>query len=289
MDWRFPMSVPRSEPIVPAQPTLDSYGFLELSLFRTYTRESIRAAYGVEVPAFDPSRPIKTWFDSTFEDSDPADLVIYKIFAQDSKGQWGARQLVLPAGEAATLNLPGVVRYPPYVVGPTKAARGTNSAIWPETLSLRSEAESMLAELGLSSLELFDEGEGSVFPVNYGDEPRRQWFFVYKGEVHSIGGLLGAKNAKGIGYPGHWLVGDTIEWIADPPAPTGLQDTRPPREVPVRDLLPNERITMALMGPVIVRTDRLQAQAEASGQFTASDRQTLKDIQRMLQQSMPKA
>jgi len=38
------------------------------------------------------------------------------------------------------------------------------------------------------------------------------------------------------------------------------------------------------MGPVIVRTDRLQAQAEASGQFTETDRLTLKEIQRLIQQ-----
>ncbi len=282
------MPIPRSEPTVPAQPKLDSYGFRELALFKTYTRESIRAAYGVEVPAFDPSRVIKAWFDSTVDTSDPSNVVIYRTIAPDAKGQWGVRQLVMPASEAATLNLPGVVQYPPYVVAPTKAARGVNSGIWPETLSLRSEAEALLAELGLSSLELFDEGEGSVFPVIYGDEPRRQWFFVDKGEVHSIGGLLGNKNAKGIGYPGHWVVGDSVEWVFDPPAPTGLQDARPPREVPVRDLLSNEKVAMTMMGPVIVRTDRAQAQAEASGQFTDADRQVLKDIQRMLQLQQPK-
>ena len=283
------MSIPRSEPIAPAQPKQDSYGFRELALFKTHTRESIRTTYGVEVPAFDPSRVIKSWFDSTVDTSDPTNVVIYRIFAPDTKGQWGVRQLVMPATEAATLNLPGVVQYPPYVVAPTKAARGANSGIWPETLSLRSEAEALLVELGLSSLVLYDEGEGSVFPVIYGDEPRRQWYFIYKGEVHSIGGLLGNKNAKGIGYPGHWSVGETIEWVPDPAAPTGLLDTRPPREVPVRELLPNEKITVTMMGPVIVRTDRTQAQAEAAGQFTEADRQTLKDIQHMVQSLTPKA
>jgi hypothetical protein len=283
------MSIPRSEPIAPAQPALDSYGFRELALFKTYTRDSIRSAYGLEIPAFDPTRLIKTWFDSTIDTSQPDNIVIYKIIGPDSKGQWGPRQLVVPAGEAATLNLPGSILYPPYVVAPTTAARGINSVIWPETLSLRSQADALLAELGLSNLELSDEGAGSVFPVNYGDEPRRQWFFVYNGEVHSIGGLLGNKNANGVGYPGHWSVGNTVEWIPDPPAPTGLQDVRPPREVPVRDLLPNEKINMTLMGPVIVRTDRLQAQAQASGLFTDLDRQALKDIQQMVQQLLPKS
>ncbi|MEO5924840.1 MAG: hypothetical protein ABIR70_13555 [Bryobacteraceae bacterium] len=283
------MPIPRSEPVVPIQPKQDSYGFRELALFQTYTREGIRADYGVEIPAFDPTRVIKTWFDSTVDTSDPANIVIYKVIAQDAKGQWSVRQMVMPAREAATLNLPGVILYPSYVIAPTKAARGVNSGIWPETLSLRSEGLALLGELGLSNLQLFDEGEGSVFPVVYGDdEPRRQWFFVYKGEVHGVGGLLGIKNAKGIGYPGHWAVGETIDWVPDPEPPTGLKDARPPREVPVRDLLPNEKIAMTLMGPIIVRTDRMQAQAEASGQFTEMDRQTLKEIQRLVQQLAPK-
>ncbi len=282
------MPLPYSEPLAPLQPKQDSYGFRELALFRTYTRETLRAAFGIEAPAFDPSRVIKTWFDSTADTSDPANVVVYKVIVPDQKGQWNLRQMVLPAGEAATLNLPGAVQYPTYVIAPTSAYRGVNSGIWPITLSLRSEAAALLEELGLGELELVDEGVGTVFPVIYGDDPRRQWFFTYQNEVHNVGSLLASRNAAGVGSPGHWLVGDKVEWVADPSAPTGLQDPRPPREVPVRDLLPNEKISMTLMGPVIVRTDRLQAQAEASGQFTEADRLTLKEIQRLLQQLVPR-
>jgi len=282
------MPIPRSEPAVPAQPKQDAYGFADLALFKTYTRESLRTAFGAEAPPFDPARQIKAWFDSTADISDPANVVVYKVAAPDAQGQWALRQVVMPAREAATLNLPGYVQYPPYVIAPTKAARGVSSGIWPDTLSLRSEADALLEELGLSGVQLLDEGVGSAFPVIYGDEPRRQWFFVYKGQVRSIAGLLINKNARGVGAPGHWSVGDTIEWIPDPPAPTGLQDTRPPRQVPVRDLLPNEKISMTLMGPVVVRTDLQQALAESASQFTETDRLTLKEIQRLLQQLVPK-
>jgi hypothetical protein len=275
------MTVPHSEPLVPAQPKQPSYGFSELALFKNYTRDSFRAAFGVEAPAFDPARLIKTWFDSTADASDPANIVIYKTISSDAKGQWGIRQLVMPAREAATLNLPGSVSYPEYVIAPTKAARGGVTGIWPVTLSLLSEAEALLEELGLKEVELRDEGATSSLPVYYGDEPRRQWFFGYKGSTYGIGELLASKHRNGIGAPGHWSVGDAIAWIADPPAPTGLNDTRVPREMPVRELLANERISMTLMGPTVLRTD---LQTESTGQFTDGDRAVLREIQRFVQQ-----
>ena len=59
------MSSPVSVPAVPPQPNQAVYGFQELALFKSYTRESYRAAFGVEPPPWDPSRLKKTWFDST--------------------------------------------------------------------------------------------------------------------------------------------------------------------------------------------------------------------------------
>lgn len=276
------MTTPHSQAVIPVQPPQDSYGFSELALFKSYSRERFRAEFGVEAPPFDPARLIKTWFDSAADTADPANVAVYKVIARDPKGQWGIRQMVLPASEAATVNLPGKVTYPLYVIAPTRAARAGVSGVWPVTLSLESEARALLAELGLSNAILYDEGAGSAMPVDYGDDPRRMWNFAHKGQSYSVGGLLASKHREGIGAPGRWVIGETIEWIADPPAPTGLDDTRPPRELPVRDLLPNERIAQTLMGALIVRTDRQQALAEATGQFTAADRAVLLDIQRRL-------
>lgn len=197
------MTIPHSEPVIPSQPAQPSYGFSELALFKNYTRESFRAAFGAQAPAFDPARLIKTWFDSTADTSDGANVAVYKVVSSDARGQWGIRQLVIPAREAAALNLPGVVCYPVYVIAPTKAARGVVTGIWPVTLSLLAEAQPLLAELGLTGVELKDEGAGSSLPVFYGDDPLRQWFFAYKGSTYGIGELLASKHRNGIGAPGH--------------------------------------------------------------------------------------
>jgi hypothetical protein len=278
------MTTPFSRAVTPPQPAKDAYGFEELALFRSFTRDSFRAQFGTEAPPYDPTRLIKTWFDSTADTSDPANVAVYKVFARDAKGAWGLRQMVLSAAEAATVNLPGAVEYPPYVIAPTRANRAGVSGIWPVTLSLETEARALLAELGLAELPLYDEGAGSAMPVDYAGDPRRMWNFVYKGVPYSVGGLLASKYRNGVGAPGRWAVGETIEWIPAPPAPTGLDDTRPPREMPVRDLLPNERIAMNMMGPMIVRTDRQQAQAEMAGQFTPADRAILRELQQMVAQ-----
>src|SRR5205085_6428857 len=68
------MSQPISTPVVPPQPNLPYYGVAELALFKIYTRETYRAAFGIEAPSFDPSRVIKTWFDTTADTSQPDNI-----------------------------------------------------------------------------------------------------------------------------------------------------------------------------------------------------------------------
>lgn len=213
------MNIPISKPVAPAQPDSDSYNFADLALFQTYTRETFRAKFGLEAPAYNPARLMKTWFDSTADTSDPGNVSVYKVFGRDQRGQWSLRQLVLPAAEAATVNLPGAPAYPEYVISPTKAARAGVSPIWPVILSLASDARALLRELGLSELDLVDQGSGSVMPVDYADDPRRAWDFIYKGAQYNVGSLLALKYRNGIGAPGEWVVGDKIEWIPAPPAP----------------------------------------------------------------------
>jgi hypothetical protein len=48
--------------------------------------------------------------------------------------------------------------------------------------------------------------------------------------------------------------------------------------MPVRDLLPNEKFQMGLMGVSIIRTDLSQQQGQLDGQFTPDDRATLQQI-----------
>jgi hypothetical protein len=275
------MSTPISQPAIPAQPLSLAYGIQDLALLKTYSRDSYLAAFGVQAPAWDPSRVRKTWFDSTVDASDPSNVAVYKVIAPDSTGTWAVRQLVMPASEAAAVNLPGLVTYPPYAVAPTQATRG-GSSINPNYLSLESDARAMMALFG--GANLYDEGNGGMFPIVYpANEPRRAWDFMFKGTAVNVGALLMRLNANGVGAPGTWdASGAEPVWIPAPTPPDGVNDMRPPRPVPVRALLPNEKLQAGLMGVSVVRTDLQQQSDEAAGQFTPDDRATLQQIYRML-------
>jgi hypothetical protein len=99
----------------------------------------------------------------------------------------------------------------------------------------------------------------------------------------SVGALLLNRNANGMGSPGAWdSSGSEPVWIAAPQAPTGLTDVRLPRPLPLRDLLPNEKLQTGLMGASVVRTDLQQQANEQNGQFTPDDRATLQAIYRIV-------
>jgi hypothetical protein len=275
------MSIPVSRPVVPPQPDKEAYGFADLALFQTYTRDTYLAAFGMQAPPWDASRPPKFWFDSSADLSAPGNVSAYKIFAVDSSGTWALRQMVLPAAVAAAVNLPGAFTYPRYVISPTDSTRG-GSPQNPLYLSLESDARTLMAALGGSAL--VDEGATVYFPVFYSaDEPRRMWAILLNGHQQNVGELLAGRSARGIGSPGHWdtSAGFAV-WVADPPGRTGLDDPRPSQPVPVRDLLPNEKIQSGLMGVSIVRTDLQDANARLTGAFTADDRGTLDSIYQLL-------
>ena len=60
-----------SQPVVPAQPSTQFYTIQDLALFKSYSRDSYRAAFAAEAPAYDPTRLRKSWFDSTVDVSSP--------------------------------------------------------------------------------------------------------------------------------------------------------------------------------------------------------------------------
>ncbi|MBV8846582.1 MAG: hypothetical protein JO307_27570 [Bryobacterales bacterium] len=277
------MSNPVSQPVIPPQPNEEYYGTQALGLFQTFNRDTYLSTFGVQAPSYDPTRLIKSWFDSTVDASNPSNIAVYKIVAQDQNGHWGLQQLVMPASEAATVNLPGTIVYPPYMIAPTQATRA-GSGINALYLSLQSDAQEILTEIGGTSL--LDEGNSPVFPVIYpANEPRRVWDVVLDGEPLNVGLLLNQKYEQGVGAPGHWDTSQgTAVWVADPPPPTGTNDTRPPRPMPVRNLLPNEQLQTGLMGVGVVRTDLQQSAEAAAGLFTADDRATLKQIYEIVSQ-----
>lgn len=177
----------------------DVYSPVELDLFQQYTRETYSAAFGVDAPAWDPTRLLKSWFDSTVFTPQPA-TVTYQVFGQDTTGAWGFQNLTLALADAASVNLPGAITYPQYVVQPTDATRGT-SGMSANYLSLESDANALLPTFGGTSL--VDQGITPVFPVNYpADEPRRMWAIVMpNGNQLNVGLLLLERNANGIGSP----------------------------------------------------------------------------------------
>ena len=275
------MSNPLSQPAAPAQPSTEFYGVQELALFKSYSRETYRAAFGVQAPAYDPTRRGKSWFDSSVDLSASDNVAVYRIVAQDQSGNGILQQIVIPAQEAASVNLSGPVQYAPYVVAPTPATRG-GSGLNPIYLSLESDAQALMQELGGDTLQL---EELPSFPADYpAGEPRRLWDFLVRGRAVNVGSLLLSRNAQGVGAPGHWDVSAPEPvWIPDPAGPTGADDTRPPREMPVRDLLPNEKLYTGFMGILgVVRTDLQKNEDEASGKFTADDRALLRMIYQAL-------
>ena len=268
---------PVSQPVIPAQPGAEFYSILDLALFKSYSRESYRAAFGVDAPAYDPARVPKSWFDSSVDVSDPDNVAVYRVITQDQNGNGALRQMVMPAREAATVNLPGAIQYPLYVVAPTLATRG-GSVLNSIYFSLESEARGLMEALGGDHLQQEDLPS---FPASYpSDEPRRPWYFLVQGQSVNVGALLLNRNAHGVGAPGHWDVSSPQPvWVPDPAGPTGADDTRSPREMPVRNLLANEQLYTGLMGILgVIRTDLQKTADETSGKFTPDDRATLRMI-----------
>jgi hypothetical protein len=272
-----------SVPVTPPEPNLLAYGIQELSLFTSYTRDSYLAAFGVQAPAWDPTRVRKSWFDSTVDTSSPTNVAVYNFAAPNAVNVYAIQQMVLPASDAATVNLPGAITYPTYVVASSDATRA-GVGLNPNYLSLESDAQTLMTTLG--GTQLIDEGLGTAFPTVYPlDEPRRLWAVLFNGLPLNAGLLLLMQNANGIGAPGRWdtSTGDPT-WIPAPAPPTGLNDTRTPRPMPCRSLLPNEEFQNGLMGVSIVRTDLQNQQNQQAGEFTPDDRATLQQIFNIISQ-----
>lgn len=267
---------PTSVPAIPAQPDQATYGPDALALFKTFTRDTYLAAFGVQAPAWDVSRPPKFWFDSTVDVSAPSNVAVYKVVDSNS-GTPVLRQLVIQAAEAAAVNIPGAVTYAPYAIAPTGTTRA-GAGVNPQYLSLQTSAADLMRQLGGSGLA--DEGASAQFPAIYpANEPRRMWTFLIAGNPVNVGMLLAAFNSGGMGAPGRWDLSTGFpQWISAAAAPTGLDDRRVARPLPVRDLLPNEELRaepLGLGGALVVRTDLVQAN---SAGFTPDDRKLLQQI-----------
>jgi hypothetical protein len=267
---------PTSVPVVPAQPNRSNYPVEALALFQTFSRDSYLSTFGVQAAAWNPARAPKYWFDSTVDAS--ASSVSYVVF---NPAAASFQTLTLTGAEAATVNLPGTLSYAPYVIAPTKANRA-GAPITPQWLSLQADAMNLMAQLGGSGL--MDVGAVGSNPVLYpSDEPRRMWTFVLNGTPINAGLLLAMQNAAGVGAPGHWDLSSpgNPSWVSTPP-PTRADDPSTAVPLPLRALLPNERLVPSPLGlgsASVVRDDMGANGGVAGGDaFTAADRATLQKI-----------
>lgn len=273
----LPNSTPYSVPAALPQPESANYTPDALALFKSYNRDTHVSEFGVQAAPWDGSRPPKAWFDSTASALPPNSPCAYWIVGHDQAGNWSLQTMTLPASEAATVNLQGAMNYPPYQPAPTKAARA-GQIVNRVYMVTEADARTVMTEVGGDGL--YDEGATTKTPVIYPtDEERKMWAFQVGGRQYYAGLLMASEYGLGVGWPGQWDSSRGFpQWVSDPPAPTGAGDSRAPVPMPVRALLPNERIQAGPMGlgVLVVRTDL--ASAKTAEGFTAEDRIALRKI-----------
>ncbi len=113
-----PTSISTEKP----QPDAALYGTDVLELFTSYSRDSYFAAFQVEAPAFDPSKPTKTWLDSSVDLSDPDNNLVQYCKLAPMSGTWGIKKFTLLAADAAAVNL---LPRPSAGVDPSKLSKST--------------------------------------------------------------------------------------------------------------------------------------------------------------------
>jgi hypothetical protein len=254
-----------SFPADPAQPNQAVFSTDLLQTFQSYTRASYLAAFSVQAPSFDSTLPEQSWFDSTAAAlTATQEMSYWQIQLTPSvDGSTAPAQVVpltIPAGQAATPNIPGVVTYPPYIVAPTTAQSGP-ALVTPTILSDYSDALAMAAALGLPVSSII-----MGVTLTWNQETRRTWEIVVPGNPNPyyVGDLLGDQYANGIGSPGAWSIqnpGTSMAgpvWTPVPQGPDGISN--PPTSatpIPIRALLANEKLVPAGLGGgvMVARTD----------------------------------
>jgi hypothetical protein len=266
-----PISIPSPLP----QPSTAQYAIQTLNNFTNagcramnqngaISRQSYIDAYGIAAPAYDDSRPVQTWFDST---ADENRAYRYNVQGADSAGNPILVVKTMPGAHARTPNLPGSEEYPPYVIEDTDAYQATpdgNLPINARYLCMEDDAKKIMETFG--GHDLLEYTPPSPFEITYPDnEPRRWWWFTLDGVDPPV--CYPALNIAemyefGVGAPGYWDLepiksGMEPVWIStyepnDDPAPNA-----PVIAMPYRDLDRNEKLVYVSAGTAIMveRTD----------------------------------
>lgn len=241
---------PVSLPVSPAKPVETTYGIERLEVYKRYTRESFKAAFGVDAPNWDPTRRAKAWFNSQLVGAGDS---FYGYLGYDEATQ-SLRSVTIPSREAATVNLPGVTPWEPYEVAPTNAIEKLgHQPINAMRLSTHAQALTMMNALKLNNQTVVDEGLGVI---DYGDDDRREWAILPDGG--NVGLLLELQGQSGVGHPGKFGRSADGTWFW---TPAEVQDgintgvaTEQAVPVPLRPLTPDERFIIGFGGrPEITR------------------------------------
>lgn len=281
------LSLVAQTPTPKPQPADAVYGVDQLTLLPTYTRDSYETTFGRQAPPFDPSRAPKNWFDQTAK------------FGPNTYNSFDGTKFstfTLNGNEAGLVNLPGLPHYDRYEPPAGNIRVVYNNGSFPSQLlgqglqARRDDALALLAEIGDPSLKLTKQsGLGGVLSYVRID-PSVDVDVYYVGGMNA-GAAWAGRNAKGVGYPGHWekAYEGSYTWVNDV-LDDGSKNTKPPVPQPVRALLPNEKLGNCSTNPMfpsacIVRTDiQPPAPAPSSGSFTQTDRDALNQILKLLKQ-----
>lgn len=273
----MPVSLPTPRP----QPDASSYPLTELNLFDRLTRAIYKEKYGEQAPVWDKNRRIQRWFDSSAAALPPDEPYIIEYYAQVG-GVTMRRKTVITNAEAATPNLPGRFDYPKYVPAPSGAwtdildslgkPTGARRYLSNEDLSHYIDAVMIAQQLqsvkGVDSVsDPFETVMGGPYAYRFDEtESRRFWNLRINGDnVVSVGRLLKAKYAFGVGAPGRWICDNNyVQWVSDIPVDVGERDLRPEVPIPQRPLKSNERIIEGspFSGPLVERTDKSETIAK---------------------------
>ena len=249
-----------SKPKAPAQPAEARYPVTELQLFPRLTRAEYLERFGEQAPAWDRSRRIQRWFDtSVLEEGggDPRDRIVsYEVFDPQT-GLF--KRLQMTAAEASVPNLPGALVYPKYQVAPTRAVLrstldGSESPLNPAYLCEEAEALAVARELSVNPEGVRQSEFGGPWRFVWNGETRRLWTVEWKGERLQASMLVAQRNGAGVGAPGRWEMGGAEPvWVPEVITETGEQDPRPEAPIPVRGLLPGEEVVQQFGGLWIVQ------------------------------------
>jgi len=228
----------------PAQPNQPQYQISTLDLFPVYaTRAAYQQATGQQATPFDATEPLKGWADLA-PSGQP-----YLVFDATAAATGYVSQMTLTPAQAALLNLPGVYTYPAYVSAPTDAIEtgpyGPIGPVSPDQVCLQADAQAIANEIAPlypgDAISVVQENSG-LFHYVYGLDPRRQWYLQAGNQAFAAQALIEARNAHGIGAPGHWALSSAgLNWVYDAPV-TAAAANAIAIPVPIRPLLPNEQI-----------------------------------------------